>query len=71
MVMTISASFDSRLKISTSKKTNVDNKTRFRYLDSAHPEMANFRNIGVGLRILILTILNVWMPVPMFFYRGG
>ena len=29
--------------------------------------MANFRNIGVGLRILILKILNVWMPVPMFF----
>ena len=29
--------------------------------------MANFRNIGVGVRILILKILNVWMPVPMFF----
>ena len=38
---------------------------------SAHPEMTNFRNIGVGLRILIPKILNVWMPVPMFFYRGG
>jgi hypothetical protein len=36
-------------------------------LISAHPEMANFRNIGVGLRMLILKILNVWMPVPMFF----
>ena len=29
--------------------------------------MANFRNIGVGLQILILKILNVWMPVTMFF----
>jgi hypothetical protein len=37
------------------------------FIFSAHPEMANFCNIGVGLRILILKILNVWMPVPMFF----
>jgi hypothetical protein len=38
-----------------------------RYLTSVRPEMANFRNIGIGLRILILKILNAWMPVPMFF----
>ncbi len=31
------------------------------YVVSVHPEMANFHNIGVGLRILILKILNVFL----------
>ena len=30
-------------------------------ITSAHPEMANFRNIGVELRILIVKILNVFL----------
>ena len=33
--------------------------------------MANFRNIDVRLRILILKILNIWMPVPMFLIGVG
>jgi len=40
---------------------------------SAHPEMANFRNIGVGLRIFILKILNVflWLKFsPAFLSRS-
>jgi hypothetical protein len=39
----------------------MDYGKKNRILASAHPEMANFRNIGVGLRILILKILTVFL----------